>query len=165
MRQPTFFMAFDYDYTGNLALLDRRKVAFFASRVVSPAVEEQALRWAEACCATDRVVISGFQSPLEKSVFELLLKARHPVIWALGRALYRRYPPSVEEALAERRILIFAVRNARRTGWQTAQTRNYTIASLSEESVYALRSDGRPSTLDVLCELELDRKPVRCFTQ
>ena len=76
-------MAFDYDYTGNLALLDRRKVAFFASRVVSPAVEEQALRWAKACCATDRVVISGFQSPLEKSVFELLLKARHPVIWAL----------------------------------------------------------------------------------
>lgn len=120
-------MAFDYDYTGNPALLDRRKVAFFASRVVSPTVEEQALRWAEACCATDRVVISGFQSPLEKSVFELLLQARHPVIWALGRALYRRYPPAVEEALAEQRILIFAVRNARRTGWQTAQTRNYTI--------------------------------------
>ena len=51
-------MAFDYDYTGNPALLDRRKVAFFASRVISPAVEEQALRWAKACCATDRVVIS-----------------------------------------------------------------------------------------------------------
>ena len=101
MRQPTFFMAFDYDYTGNPALLDRRKVAFFASRVVSPSVEEQALRWAEACCATERVVISGFQSPLEKSVFELLLQARHPVIWALGRALYHRYPPDVEEALAE----------------------------------------------------------------
>ena len=111
MRQPTFFMAFDYDYTGNPALLDCRKVAFFASRVVSPTVEEQVLRWAEACCATDRVVISGFQSPLEKFVFELLLKARHPVIWALGRALYRRYPPAVEEALAEQRILIFAVRN------------------------------------------------------
>ena len=135
-------MAFDYDYTGNPALLGRRKVAFFASRVVSPAVEEQALRWAEACCATDRVVISGFQSPLEKSVFELLLKSRHPVIWALGRALYRRYPPAVEEALAEQRILIFAVRNARRTGWQTAQTRNYTIATMAEESVYALRTDA-----------------------
>ena len=151
MRQPTFFMAFDYDYTGNPALLGRRKVAFFASRVVSPAVEEQALRWAEACCATDRVVISGFQSPLEKSVFELLLKSRHPVIWAL------------EEALAEQRILIFAVRNARRTGWQTAQTRNYTIATMAEESVYALRTDGRPSSLDVLYGLELGRKPVRCF--
>lgn len=113
-------MAFNYNYTGNLALLDRPKVAFFASRVVSPTVEEQALRWAEACCATDSVVIGGFQSPLEKSVFELLLRARHPVIWALGRALYRRYTPEVEEALAEERILIFAVRNVQRTGWSTA---------------------------------------------
>ena len=158
-------MAFDYDYTGNPALLDRRKVAFFASRVVSPAVEEQALRWAEACCATDRVVISGFQSPLEKSVFELLLKARHPVIWALGRVLYRRYPPDIEEALAEQRILSWAAPNAPRTGWQTAQPRDYTIAPMAEESVYAIRTDGRPSTLDVLCGLELGRKPVRCFTQ
>ena len=83
----------------------------------------------------------------------------------VGRALYRRYPSAVEEALAEQRILIFAVRNARRTGWQTAQTRNYTIATMAEESVYALRTDGRPSSLDVLCGLELGRKPVRCFPQ
>ena len=111
------------------------------------------------------MVSCGFQSPLEKFVFELLLTARHPVIWALGRALYRRYPPDVEVALAEQRIMIFAVRNARRTGWQTAQTRNYTIATMAEESVYALRTDGHPSSLDVLCGLELGRKPVRCFPQ
>ena len=157
-------MAFDYDYTGNPALLDRRKVAFFASRVVSPTVEEQALRWAEACCATERVVISGFQSPLEKSVFELLLQARHPVIWALGRALYHCYPPDVEEALAEQRILIFAVRNARRTGWQTAQTRNYTIASMADESVYADNEPARTSSLGVLYGLEVGTKPVRLIS-
>ena len=160
MRQPTFFMAFDYDYTGNPALLDRRKVAFFASRVVSPAVEEQALRWAEACCATDHVVISGFQSPLEKSVFELLLKARHPVIWALGRTLYHRYSPEIQAALTEQRILIFAVRNTCRTTWQTAQTRNYLIASMSDERVYAINSDGRSSSLTVLSEIEKNEKNV-----
>lgn len=164
MRQPTFFMDFRYDYTGNLSLLDKPTVAFFASRVVSPSVEEQALRWAEACCATDCVVISGFQSPLEKSVFELLLQARHPVIWALGRALYHRYPSDVEEALAEQRILIFAVRNARRTGWQTAQTRNYTIASMAEESVYAVNEQGRTSSLGVLYGLEVGTKPVRLIS-
>jgi len=153
-------MAFNYDYTGNPALFDRRKVAFFASRVVSPAVEEQALRWAKTCCATDRVVISGFQSPLEKSVFELLLNAHHPVIWALGRALYRRYPPAVEEALAEQRILIFAVRNACRTDWHTAQTRNFLIASMSDESVYAMNIEGRSSSLDVLYEIEKNLKRV-----
>ncbi len=156
-------MAFDYDYTGNLALLDRRMIAFFASRVVLPAVEEQALRWAEACCATDSAVISGFQSPLEKSVFDLMLKARHPVIWALGRKLYRRYPPGVMEALAEQRILIFAVRNACRTGWQTAQTRNFLIASMSDESVYAMNIEGRSSSLDVLYDLETKIKAKTVF--
>ena len=165
MRQPTFFMAFDYNYTGNPSLLDRPMVAFFASRVVPPAIEEQALRWAEACCTTDRVVISGFQSPPEKSVFELLLKARHPVIWALGRALYRRYPPEVEKALAEERILIFAVRNVRRTGWQTAQTRNYAIASMAGESVYAIHEAERRSSLGTLCQLETATgKAVRRIT-
>ena len=154
-------MAFDYDYIGNLALLDRRMIAFFASRIVSPTVEEQALRWAEACCATDSAVISGFQSPLEKSVFDLMLKARHPVIWALGRKLYRRYPPGVMEALAEQRILIFAVRNACRTGWQTAQTRNFLIASMSDESVYAMNIEGRSSSLDVLYDLERTTKSVQ----
>ena len=154
-------MAFDYDYIGNLALLDRRMIAFFASRIVSPTVEEQALRWAEACCATDSAVISGFQSPLEKSVFDLMFKARHPVIWALGRKLYRRYPPGVMEALAEQRILIFAVRNACRTGWQTAQTRNFLIASMSDESVYAMNIEGRSSSLDVLYDLERTTKTVQ----
>ena len=133
-------MDFRYDYTGNLALLDRRKVAFFASRVVTPAIHEQALRWAEECCRTNKTVISGFQSPLEKAVFRILLEARHPVAWALGRTLYRRYSPEIEVALAERRILIFAVRNTPRTGWQTAQTRNYVIASMSDEMLSTSRA-------------------------
>ena len=153
-------MAFNYDYTGNPALLDRRKVAFFASRVVSPAVEEQALRWAKTCCATDCVVISGFQSPLEKTVFELLLRAHQPVIWALGRTLYHRYSPKIQAALAEQRILIFAVRNTCRTNWQTAQTRNYLIASMSDESVYAMNIDGRSSSLKALYEIEKNEKNV-----
>lgn len=86
------------------------------------------------------------------------------MIWALGRALYRRYPHAVEEALTEQRILIFAVRNARRTGWQTAQTRNYAIASMAEESVYAVNEQGRTSSLGVLYGLEVGTKPVRLIS-
>lgn len=153
-------MAFDYDYRGNLALLDRPTVAFFASRDIPPALHERALRWAEQCCTTDRVVISGFHSPLEKAVFRLLLDARHPVIWALGRSLYHRYPPDVESALGEERMLVFAVRNTRRTGCRTAQTRNFTVAALSDESVYAINGEGRRSSLGVLCCLEPEAKRV-----
>lgn len=132
-------MAFDYDNTGNLALPDHRKVAFFASRVVSPTAEKQALCWAEACCAT----------------FDLLLKARHPVIWGLGRTLCHRYSPEIQAALAEQHILlIFAERNTCRTNWQTVQTRNFQIASMSNESVYAMNIEGRSSSLEVLYDLE-----------
>lgn len=157
-------MDFRYDYTGNLSLLDHPTVAFFASRVVTPAIHEQALRWAEECCRTNKTVISGFQSPLEKAVFRILLEARHPVAWALGRVLYRRYPPEIDEALAGGRILIFAVRNVRRTGWQTAQARNYAIASMAEESVYAVNEQGRTSSLRVLYGLEVGTKPVRLIS-
>ena len=64
------------------------------------------------------------------------------MFWALERTLYRHYSPAVEGALAEQRILIFAVRNACRTGWQTAQTRNFLIASMSDESVYTLKVEA-----------------------
>lgn len=101
MRQPTFFMAFDYDYTGNIALLDLPKVAFFASREVSPEQRRSALRWAEQTIRTGDAVISGFHSPLEAEILERLLAARHPVIWAHARTLHRHYPPHVEQALAE----------------------------------------------------------------
>lgn len=153
-------MAFEYDYSGNIALLDRRKVTFFVSCVVSSAVEEQVLCWANACCATYRVIISSFQSSLEKSVFELLLKVRHPGIWALGRKLYHRYPPEVMEALVGERILIFAVRNACRSGWQTAQTRNYLIASMC---VYAMNIEDRSSSFDVLYDLDTKMKTKTVF--
>ena len=82
------------------------------------------------------------------------------MFWALERTLYRRYSPAVEEALTEGRILIFAVRNACRTGWQTAQTRNFLIASMSDESVYAMNIDGRSSSLKVLYEIEKNEKNV-----
>ena len=58
-------MAFDYDYTGNIALLDLPKVAFFASREVSPEQRRSALRWAEQTIRTGDAVISGFHSPLD----------------------------------------------------------------------------------------------------
>lgn len=99
-------------------------------------------------------MISGFQSPLEKEVFQRLLQARHPLVWALGRSLYQRYAPEVQAAIDEGRLLVFAVRSTRRVGWHTAQVRNFTIASLSDESVYALNEQGRHSSLRTLYELE-----------
>ena len=78
------------DISGNKDLLDRRLVAFFASRKATPHDTQLALQWAESICQTDKVVISGFHSPLEKEVLNYLLEQHHPVVVALGRALYKK---------------------------------------------------------------------------
>lgn len=148
-------MAFDYDYTGNTALLDLPKVAFFASREVSPEQRRSALRWAEQTIRTGDAVISGFHSPLEAEILERLLAARHPVIWAHARTLHRRYPPHVEQALAEGRILIFAARNIPRAGLRAAQARNCIVASMAARSLFVINaSAGHHSSLAVIYDME-----------
>ncbi|UKI18353.1 MAG: hypothetical protein L6V80_02180 [Bacteroidales bacterium] len=135
-------MAFDYDYTGNIALLDLPKVAFFASREVSPEQRRSALRWAEQTIRTGDAVISGFHSPLEAEILERLLAARHPVIWAHAHTLHRHYPPHVEQALAEGRILIFAARNIPRAGLRAAQARNCIVASMAARSLFVINASA-----------------------
>ena len=98
-------------YLGNEQLLDQTLVAFFASRGTPDDVAQRALRWAEMICHTDKVVISGFHSPLEKEVLNVLLEHKHPVILALGRSVYKRVPQQFEQPLAEGRMLIVSICN------------------------------------------------------
>ena len=93
------------EYLGNEDLLDRYLVALFASREYSEEVAQRAVQWAEEICQTDKVVISGFHSPLEKEVLRILLEHKHPVVVALGRALYKRVPPNLQAAFDEGRLL------------------------------------------------------------
>lgn len=54
----------------------------------------------------------------------------------------------------------FAARNVQRTGWSTAQIRNFMLANMADEEVYAINVEGRSSSLDVLYDLERRNKPV-----
>ena len=96
---------------GNTDLLERHLVAFFASRSVTPEAESRCIAWAESICKTDSVVISGFHSPLEKKILNVLLEHKHPVILFLGRAMYKRIPAEYQEAIDEGRMLIDTVRD------------------------------------------------------
>ena len=96
---------------GNTDLLERYLVAFFASRSVTPEAESRCIAWAESICNTDSVVISGFHSPLEKKILNILLEHKHPVELFLGRAMYKRIPAEYQEAIDEGRMLIDTVRD------------------------------------------------------
>lgn len=141
------------EYLGNTSLLDRYLVAFFASRSSTAEVAERALRWADDICQTDKVVISGFHSPLEKEVLRVLLEHKHPVIIALGRSVYKRVPQQFEQPLAEGRMLIVSISNSVRQGWWTSQRRNWTIADWADECIWA--GVHRGSALDAPFDIYL----------
>ena len=150
-------------YLGNPELLDRYLVAFFASRETPEDVAKRACQWAETICQTDKVVISGFHSPVEKEVLRILLEHKHPVVLALGRSVYKRVPKEFEIPIAENRMTIISICNAVRQGWWTTQNRNWTIADWADECVWAGVHQG--SALDVPFDIYLSKsKKIEDFS-
>jgi hypothetical protein len=136
------------EYLGNEDLLDRYLVAFFAYREYSEEAAQRAIQWAEEICQTDKVIISGFHSPLEKEVLRVLLEHKHPVVVALGRALYKRVPPNLQAAFDEGRLLFVSFRGHSRHSSKSPETRNWKAAGLADE-VYFTPFD-RTSLLSTL---------------
>ena len=132
------------DLSGNKDLLDSHLVAFFASRKTPEDVVPKVLRWAEMICQTDKVVISGFHSPLEKEILNYLLERHHPVIFALGRALYKKIPPHLQSAFDEGNLLFISFRGYTRHSWNSALPRNWGAAGLADE-VYFIQFDNTSS--------------------
>ena len=132
------------DLSGNKDLLDRELVAFFASRKATPHDAQLAREWAESICQTEKVVISGLDSPLEKEILNYLLERKHPVIFALGRALYKKVPPHLQSAFNEGNLLFISFRGYTRHSWNSAQQRNWGAADLADE-IYFTQFDETSS--------------------
>ena len=132
------------DLSGNTELLDRPLVAFFASRKATPHDIQLALQWAADICQTDKVVISGFHSPLEKEILNYLLEHHHSVVFALGRALYKKVPPHLQSAFDEGNLLFISFRGYTRHSWNSALQRNWGVANLADE-IYFTQFDNTSS--------------------
>ncbi|MBR6760326.1 MAG: DNA-processing protein DprA [Alistipes sp.] len=125
------------EYSGPIELLNRELVAFFASRTSTDEARTLALKWAAEVCQTEKIVISGFNSPLEREVLDFLLAHNRSVIVALGRGLYRKIPTYLQTAYDRGRVLFLSFRNNQRQSQSTAQIRNWLIASLAPEIIFA----------------------------
>lgn len=83
-------------------LLDQQLTAFFASRQCPGLAIRAAMGWALEQAQKRQGVISGFHSPLEQSVLQLLLQAKSPVVALLARPVAdARLPPGWQAALAD----------------------------------------------------------------
>ena len=125
------------DLSGNKELLDRRLVAFFASRTSTPEALNLATRWAHEIAQTDNVVISGFHSPIERAVLDILLAENCSVVVTLGRSLYRKIPSHLQSAYDTNRVLLVSFRNHPRPSFSNSQIRNWLTADLASEIVFA----------------------------
>ena len=93
------------DLSGNKDLLDRELVAFFASRTAPPEALTLARHWAYEIAQSNKLVISGFHSPIEREVLDILLAEGCSVVITLCRALYRKIPAHLRAAYDENRVL------------------------------------------------------------
>ena len=125
------------DLSGNKELLDRYLVAFFASRTAPPKALDLAKRWAHEIAQTDKIVISGFHSPIERAVLDILLANGCSVVVALGRSLYRKIPTHLQTAYDSNRVLFVSFRDYSRPSFSNSQTRNWLTADLASEVVFA----------------------------
>ena len=130
------------DLSGNRDLLNRYLVAFFASRTSPPESIELARKWAYEIAQTDKVVISGFHSPIEREVLDVLLKEGRCVVITLGRSLYHRIPTHLQIAYNENRVLFVSFRSYSRPSFLNSQLRNWLTADLASEIAFAPFEDS-----------------------
>lgn len=127
-------------YFGNRGLMEQGKTAFFASRRVSPLAVMPVLDWAyEIAKNKDAVVISGFQSPLEKEVLGILLQGQCGIIYVQNAHLYKKVPEKFQAAFEAERLLFASLSgdNRRRFSQTQADRRNQWIASEASAIIFA----------------------------
>ena len=131
---------------GEASLLVGSVTAFFASRQCPGAAIHAAMDWAMLQAKMKATVISGFHSPLERSVLEILLTAKSPAVVVLARdAAQARLPADWTEALQAGRLVVISATQdshpARLTDARAHQ-RNDIAASLAQAIVVAHTSPG-----------------------
>ena len=122
--------------SGNQDLLNRPLVAFFASRNASSDARDATSRWVDEIVQSDKIVISGFHSPIERWALKTLLDRGCSVVVTLGRALYRKVPERFQPAYDEGRILFLSFRDDSRPSFFNSQLRNWATADLANEVVF-----------------------------
>lgn len=115
---------------GNAELLAEPLTAFFASRQCSGVAIRAAMDWAVDQARSKNPVISGFHSPLEQSVLEVMLTAGAPCVIVIARRLDQAYlPPGwLQAAAAGSAAVVSMDGTTRQLSAEMAERRNEWVA-------------------------------------
>ncbi|MBI1182719.1 DNA-binding protein [bacterium] len=125
------------EYLGNKELLKLKKVCFLCSRKIAPSAILKCYDWATDMRKKQQCVIMGAHSPIEKDVFDILLKGSQPLILVLARGMKSVWSSEVLDQIKAGRLLVIAPfdKNVKRISKETSKKRNALLVSLSAELV------------------------------
>jgi predicted Rossmann fold nucleotide-binding protein DprA/Smf involved in DNA uptake len=138
---------------GNLDILQNKKLAFFCSVKCPGEIILQAYDLAQTLRDAGITVVSGFHSPMEKEVFNILSRSPHPFIACPARSIEgMRLPMEYKKLLADRRLLLLSPFNKkiRRSTVETSALRNQFVAEVAERIFVAYTSPD--SKTELLCK-------------
>lgn len=129
---------------GNASLLDQPLTAFFASRQCPGVAIRLAMAWAIEQARSKNPVISGFHSPLEQSVLEVMLTAGAPCVMVIARKLEQTHLPSTWLSAVQNgtAAIVSAEETTLRLTTELATRRNNWIAEHATKIVVAHASAG-----------------------
>lgn len=129
---------------GNAALLDQPLTAFFSSRQCPGSAIRAAMNWAVEQARGQHPVISGFHSPLEQSVLEVLLTAKAPCVIVIARKLEEaQLPPAWLLALEQGTAAVIGMApTTQRLTAELAARRNDWVAQRATRIVIAHAAAG-----------------------
>jgi len=133
------------ELVGSASALSAPLTAFLCSKETPGATILKAFDQAAAWRDAGRCVISGFHSPLERQILDILLRGKQPVVMALPRGLGTlRLPTAQRKALEDGRLTIITQfpESAKRATADLARQRNRFVTALADEVVFAFISPG-----------------------
>lgn len=125
---------------GNISLLDRKKIGYFASSKIAALSVLPTLDWAaEVANSEDVAIISGFHSKMEREVLDFLLRGKCGIVCVLARSIYKKIPDKFRESYNSGRVLFIAPfkTSATMTSRHLCGKRNEYVASISDELVFS----------------------------
>lgn len=136
---------------GNLDNLQLNPLAFFCSAQCPGNLILQSYDLAQQLRETGVTVISGFHTPMEQEVLDLLLRGTQPIIYCPARNIDKmRLKPPLKTALTHNRLLIlspFPTSQSRITA-ELAQLRNQFVVALAE-AVFIVHANPGSRTAEI----------------
>ncbi len=118
------------------------KTAFLCSQKYPAEVVLKSYDWAKEQREQGNCIVCRNHSQIEKDVFGILLKGKHPLILVLAIGLKSRWKPEIEKAINEKRLLVISPfkKEIRRVTRETAEKRNEKITEICDKIVVGSKS-------------------------